>query len=272
MKLNPIPPKSAMVHRRKPQAQTLLFAALSCISILAVLALHPSASMLEPTVAAKGKPSPSPTPSNQTTSTIYDKSVDDLTFLDLRSDDLNPDLTPSGGTFGIYGTSTTNGVYDRLEGAYNSDWSLHLEDSATRWINLSLNRLSGSGPTGDYTLHARVISRCFDPSGATTGTVGWPTITTSNPNCSMHINFTIAGNDYGLIMSPYYANTGRAIVSCNALSGGQCTDWSIIPNLTQDNLVNPNPLVADLFLKGRAGKRTLVGTYSLTYRIRVTRP
>src|SRR5262249_15906942 len=135
------------------------------------------------------------------------------------------------------------------------------------------NRLTGSGPTGDYTLHGRVISRCFDPTGVTQNTVSWSNITTSNPNCSMHINFNVAGNDYGLIMSPYWASTGRAVVSCNALSGGQCVDWSIVPNLTQDNVINPNPLVAVLLLNApHNGKQTLVGTYSLTYRIRVTRP
>jgi len=234
--------------------------------------MQPSTQLTVTTVEAKGKPSPSPTPSHQTTSTIYDKSVDDLTFMDLRSDDLNPNLTPSGGAFGIYGTSTTNLVYDRLEGAYWSDWSLHLEDSATRWISLTLNRLSGSGPTGVYPLHARVISRCFDPTGQTQDTVGLPSITTANPNCSMHINFTVAGSDYGLIMSPYYQDTGRATVYCNTVSGGQCVNWSIVPNLTQDSVINPNPLVADPFLKGRAGKLTLVGTYSLTYRIGVTQP
>src|SRR5690242_15599141 len=122
------------------------------LGTLVVLAYQP-APHLQYIAAAAAKPSPSPTPSNNTTSTIYDKSVDDQTFLDLRSDDLNPDLTPTGGSFGIYGTSSTTNVVDRLEGYQNSDWSLHTEDSATRWISFSLNRLTGSGPTGDYVLH-----------------------------------------------------------------------------------------------------------------------
>jgi hypothetical protein len=223
--------------------------------------------------AARGKPSPAPTPSNNTTSTIYDKSVDDSTFLQLRSDDLNPDLTGSSGAFGTYGTSTSNSVLDRFEGYNNSDWSVHLENSSTRWIGLTLSRLTGSGPTGDYNLHGRVISRCFDPTGATTDTVGWSSVTTSNPNCSMHINFTIAGTQYALVMTPYQENTGRALVSCNVVSGGQCVDWTIVPNLTQDNVVNPSPTVADLFsIAPHNGKQTLVGTYYLTYRVHLTRP
>lgn len=214
------------------------------------------------------KPTPTPTPS--VTSTIFDKTVDDTTFLQLRSDDLNPDLSPSGGAFGIYQTSSITGV---LSLVYNSDWDLHLENSTTRWINLTLNRLSGSGPTGDYALRARVISRCFDPTGATTNTVSWSSINTSDPNCSMHINFVLGGTQYALIMSPYYTNTGRSIVSCNVVSSGACVDWTILPNLVQDGVINPNPTVANLYsVDPHNGKLTLVGTYYLTYRIHVTFP
>ena len=263
------------ISKRSVRRNSILLVATFCITAVGFLAAPPTAQMQErvTTTAQGAKPNPSPSPSPNVTSTIYDKSIDDNTFLELRSDDLNPDLTPSGGTFGTYGTNATNSVLDRFEGAYNSDWSLHLENSTTRWIGLTLNRLTGSGPTGDYSLHGRVISRCFDPTGATTNTASWPSITTSNPNCSMHVNFTIAGVNYALIMSPYYANTGRAIVSCNVLSSGQCVEWSVVPNLTQDSVVNPNPTVANLFsFAPHNGKQTLVGTYTLTYRIRLTFP
>lgn len=246
-----------------------------CISTFGLFAAQTTAQTQERLAAAaeRGKPTPSPSPSPNTTSTIYDKSTDDTTFLDLRSDDLNPDLTISSGTFGTYGTNSTNNVIDRLEGYNNSDWSLHLENSSTRWIGLTLNRLTGSGPTGTYNLHGRVISRCFDPTGATTDTTNWRSITTSNPNCSMHVNFSIAGTDYALVMTPYQANTGRAIVSCSVLNGGQCVEWNIAPNLTQDSVVNPNPTVAILFsIAPHNGKQTLVGTYALTYRMRLTFP
>ena len=266
------------IHTQAPTTsyspiRSLLFVTLFCLSFLLLVALQPSTRVsLGEQVHAKGKPSPSPTPTplTQTTSTIYDRTADESAFVDIQSDDLNPDLSPTGGPFGIYGTSATNNVVDHLEGAPYSDWSLHLEDSATRWISLNLNRLSGSGPSGLYVLHARLITRCFDPTGNTTNTFGFPAITTSNPNCSMHLNFSIDGNGYGLIMSPYYADTGRATVTCNAVIGGVCADWSIDPNLTQDSVINPNPLVADLFLRGKGGKLILVGTYSLTYRIHLT--
>jgi len=259
--------------RRSFRGNSILLLAAFCITTVGLFASQSTAQMHELFRAASPLGKPTPVPSTNTTSTIYDKSLDDSTFLGLRSDDLNPNLTASGGTFGIYGNSTTNSVLDRFEGSNNSDWSLHLENSSTRWIGLTLNRLTGSGPTGDYTLHGRVISRCFDPTGATTNTVSWAGITTANPNCSMHVNFSIAGTDYALVMTPYQANTGRAIVSCNVLNGGQCVEWNIVPNLTQDSVVNPNPTVADLFsIAPHNGKQTLVGTYALTYRIRLTFP
>lgn len=255
------------IHRR------VLLVLSACLALAIVGATQQLTAPGSDIASAASKPTPTPTPSNHTTSTIYDKSEDDSTFLQLRSDDLNPDLTASSGAFGTYGTSITNSVVDRFEGYNNSDWSVHLENSTTRWIALTLSRLTGSGPTGDYTLHGRVISRCFDPTGVTTNTVGWSGITTSNPNCSMHINFAIAGTQYTLVMTPYQANTGRALVSCNVVSGGQCVDWSIGPNLTQDNVVNPSPTVAALFsIAPHNGKQTLVGTYYLTYRVHLTRP
>ena len=224
-------------------------------------------------LSANAKPTPTPTPSRDVTSTIFDKTVGDTTFLQLRSDDLNPDLSFTGGGFGRYQSSTATGVVSDFEGYQNSDWDVHLENSATRWINLTLSRLSGSGPTGDYTLHARVIARCFDPTGVTTNTLSWSSITTSNPNCSMHVNFVIGGTQYGLIMSPYYANTGRSVVSCNVVSSGSCVDWTILPNLVQGNVINPNPTVANLYsVDAHNGKMTLVGTYYLTYRMHVTYP
>jgi hypothetical protein len=51
-------------------------------------------------------------------------------------------------------------------------------------------------------------------------------------------------------------------------------DWSIGPNLTQDNVVNPSPTVAATVFQfaPHNGKQTLVGTYYLTYRVHLTRP
>lgn len=212
------------------------------------------------------------TSSTNITTTIYDTNLDGSVSL-LQSDDLNPDLSATGGAYGIYQRSDITGVIDRLEGFQNSDSDLHLENSTTRWISLTLSRLSGSGPGGAYFLHARVISRCFDPTGATTNTVNWSSITTSDSNCAMRVNFVIGGTQYTLVMSPSYANTGRAVVSCNLASGGSCVDWSVATNLTQDGVINPNPGVANLYsIAPRNGKQVFIGTYYLTYRMHITYP
>jgi len=115
-----------------------------------------------------------------------------------------------------------------------------------------------------------VGSICFDPTGATTNPQNWFNITTSDPNCSMSVKFTLSGTLYKLVMSPFYANTGRAIVSCTQASGASCFAWSVLPNLTQSS-INPNPTVADLYFASKSGFK-LVGTYTLTYCVNVTYP
>jgi len=132
----------------------------------------------------------------------------------------------------------------------------------------------GTGPlSGTLYLHARVISRCFDQSGATTNGVSWFNITTSNSNCSMRVNFIHDGRQYALVMSPLYANTGRSVVTCTQASGNACLAWTILPNLTLST-VNPNPGVANLYsVDPKNGKATLAGTYNLTsYRVDVKYP
>ena len=207
------------------------------------------------------------------TSTIFDTSSDGLSLLQLRSDGLNPDLTATGASYGTYQTSSPTSVLSRFETYNSSDWSVHLENSTSRWVSLTLTRLSGSGPTGTYVLPARVISRCFDPTGATTNTVSWLTITSSDSNCSLRVNFVVGGTQYTLVMGPNLAGTGKAVVSCNVVSGISCADWTVVPNLTEDAVINPTPAVANLYsIAAHAGKQTFIGTYYLTYRARVTYP
>ena len=229
-----------------------------------------------PNTKAQGKPTPYPT--YNVTSTVYD--FDSLSNpLQLQSDDLNPNLTGTGGLYGIYKTDSSTNVISRIDddscsNSNNCDWGLYMDNSTSRSYRFTLSRLSGSGPTGTYSLHGHLHSVCFDPTGATTNTVNWFNITTSDPNCSMRAVFTLNKTNYVLVMSPRWDSpqpTGRAIVTCTQVSGSSCFGWTIAPNLTQST-TNPNPTVANLYSLNRNGTLNFIGQYALTYSVNVTYP
>ncbi|MFN2454291.1 MAG: hypothetical protein ABR577_08725 [Pyrinomonadaceae bacterium] len=217
--------------------------------------------------AQKGKPTP--VPIYDVTSTISDYQADGITSHHLQSD-----------LFGSYKTDSATNVVSRLDSGDNSTWNIYMQESTTRGVYVTFNPISGNGLpnplSGTKYLHARVISRCFDPTGLTTNTASWFNITTSNPNCSMRVNFTEdgTGTQYSLVMSPLFDNTGRSIVRCTAVSGSTCSAWTITPNLGSPSIVNPNPGVANLYSANpKNGKLTLVGTYRLdSYHVNVTYP
>ena len=254
--------------------QSMLLAASLAALIISIVAIAAPrrATVQGASATVRGQGKPTPTPAYNLTSTIYD--FDTLgSPLQIQSDDLNVNLTGTGDSYGIYQTDSATNVFSQFTNS-ESTWNLAAGGSTSRSVNLTFSRLTGSGPTGGpNSLHANVISRCFDPTGATTNAVNWFAITTSDPNCSMRVNFTLSGTQYALVMSPTYSNTGRAIVSCTQVSGSSCFGWSILPNPTQSSTINPNPTVANLYsVNPRNLKETFVGTYTLLYRASVTYP
>jgi hypothetical protein len=250
------------------------------VSIMAMAPLHAANAHVSPAVAApnvqRGKPTPIPQYDVTYTMNDFDSLFNPL---QLQSDDLNVNLTATGGTYGIYQTAPATNVISRIDGdgcvGNNCDGSLYLDDSTNRTYRLTLNRLSGSGPTGTYSFHGHIHSVCFDPTGATTNTVAWFSITTSNPNCGMRVRVPLNNMNYVLLMNPRYDSpqpTGRAIVTCTQqLPGGSCVAWTIAPNLTQSS-INPNPTVANLYSISKNGTYNFVGQYTLTYSMNVTYP
>jgi len=263
--------------------QRFLLALALAALIMSIVALAPrhSATAQVPAAAPKaGKQNAKPTPIPQynVTSTIYD--FDSLfSPLQLQSDDLNVNLTGTGGLYGIYQTNSPTNVTNRIDGdgcvGNNCDGGLYLDDSMTRAYRLTLSRLSGSGPTGTYSFHGHLHCVCFDPTGATTNTVDWFSITTSNPNCGMRVRVPLNNTNYVLLMNPRYDSpqpTGRATVTCTQqLPGGSCVAWTIVPNPTQSS-INPNPTVANLYSISKNGTYNFVGQYTLTYSLNVTYP
>jgi hypothetical protein len=195
------------------------------------------------------------------TSTVYDTDLN-LNALLLQGDDVN------AAGLSTYTTSSTSGVISQIDGYGQDEWDLWLQNSS-RGFQLTLTTKSGSSvngfPTGPYLYSGRLVSRCFDPTGATTNPYAWVAITSADPNCAMRVNFTYGGTQYTLVMGPTYSGTGRAEVYCNVLSGTGCIDWTIVPNLNAAN-------VANLYAISKSGKETFVATCKLTYRVHVTYP
>ena len=266
------------MHRPK-----FLFAASLAAFILSIVTLVPSQGAKTQgaaDVAARGGPSGKPTPIPQYNVTYTINDFDSLfSPLQLQGDDLNVNLTATGGTFGTYQTDSATNVTSRIDGdgcaGNNCDGSLYLDNSTNRSYRLTLNRLSGSGPTGTYSFHGHLHCVCFDPTGATTNTVDWFSITTSNPNCGLRVRVPLNNTNYALLMNPRYDSpqpTGRATVTCTQqLPGGSCVAWTIVPNPTQSS-INPNPNVANLYSIAKNGTYNFVGQYTLTYSMSVTYP
>jgi hypothetical protein len=250
----------------------LLFLGLSCWATIrqqaAVQQGNSNGSLAAATsaMAAKGGGKPTPTPTPNVTSTIFDTSSTGDPLL-LQSDDLYAGGAPG---YAAYSTSAITGVVSLIDGYNYDDWNLTLNGS-TRGFYLTLNPVSGAAglPSGTSFYSGRMISRCYDPTGATTNTYSWFNITGANPNCAMRLNFSYLGNGYTMVMSPIYPGTGKAEVYCNASgSSGSCADWTILPNLNA-----PSATIANLYsVDAHNGKETLVGAYHLTFRIHVTYP
>ena len=265
------------MYRKRFLLAVLLVASIA--SVVVVTSHHGVTAQSASAAAAPGgqKVKPTPAPVYNVSSTIYD--FDSLNnSLQLQSDDLNVNLTGTGQPYGIYQTDSSSNVISRLDGqgecSTECTWDIFTDSSTSRSIKLTLSRLSGSGPTGTYSLHAHVHSHCFDPTGATTNPQNWFNITTSEPNCSMKVVFTIGRTNYFLVMSPLYDSpqpTGRATVTCTQVSGNSCFAWSVVANLTQ-SAINPNPTVANLYSANRNGTYNFVGQYTLTYGANVTYP
>jgi hypothetical protein len=266
------------MHRQKILLAALLAAFI--VSIIVITPRHTATAQGAAAASAQGGQGGKPKlpPQYDVTSTIYD--FDSLfNPLQLQSDDLNVNLTATGGTYGIYQTDSSTNVANRIDGdgcvGNNCDGSLYLDNSTNRSYRITLSRLSGSGPTGTYSFHGHLHCVCFDPTGATTNTVDWFSITTSNPNCGMRVRVPLNNTNYVLLMNPRYDSpqpTGRATVTCTQqLPGGSCVAWTVVPNPTQSS-INPNPAVANLYSISKNGTYNFVGQYTLTYSLNVTYP
>lgn len=211
----------------------------------------PTSPRLEPgTMLAAKAPPPPPTPN--VTSTLYDADASGAALL-TRSDDFN------GATSATY--TAVNNITSHI-GA-DGGWQLYLGRQSARTIRLTLASQGIPLPDGNYSSSVEVYSGCFDASN-TKISILTMTVAAVYGNCSFGVDFSRGKTKYKLVMSPTSAGTGRAIVTCNAVGGGYCTNWTIAPN---PNVANAG--VANLYTYANNGALVYYGTYHNSYSVTV---
>ena len=212
------------------------------------------------------------------TTTIFDTDSTGAQVL-LRSDDYNG---VGQATYSSGGTTGNNGTNSLLES--NGELQLSFASGSPRgfWMtpNQPINSLQPVGPPAGVYFHpAKINSACKDSNG---NIVPFENLVNGSGTCGLGADFVYNGVEYKLLSnaSGYPdegANctktgcppTGRAQVTCNAVSNNKCVSWTITPNPSL-----PNATVGSLFqyTGGRTAPWTFVGQYYHTFRINVTFP
>ena len=221
---------------------------MTCLAVLALTAL-----------ASAAKPYCPPSPS--VTTTIHDFDISGAQLL-LRSDDYN------GTGEASYSAALDPNLTSTI---YCGWWSLRMYSQSVRtvWITPddAINTSQPPAPSaGYYWVDVEGASKCYDQN---LNLVYYQNILTSSNNCGLNFDFGYNGVKYKLSMSPSLPApgpaTGVATVTCNSVSGGQCVNWTITPNLNAANAT-----VANLYYYARGGKLTFIGQYYNTFRIDIT--
>jgi hypothetical protein len=257
------------MHRQRFFLTALLGALVSSIGAIAP----------QPTAMARAAASASPQKkaSAKTTATLHDYDALGATLL-LRSDDYN------GVGQASYPASSSHGSF--LINTIGDAWNLNLAQQSLRAVYITPNdpidNLQPPGPPAGYHSEAVVRCGCFDQN---TNIVPLANVVTSSGNCTLGLNFNSGGTSYKLLMSPFPLSgngtfpptcpstgcpaTGLVTVTCNAVSNGQCVDWTVEPNVTA-----PNANVANLYRLSSTGPRSttwvFLGQYYNSFRIGLT--
>lgn len=170
-----------------------------------------------------------------------------------RSDDYN------GAGAATY--TAVNSVASRI--STDGIWQLLLANQTARRVYLVLASQGMPIPDGYYSASVEVFSKCFDQNNVQVSLRTIP-VGGSNGNCSFGVDFSSGRTKYKLAMSPVYAGTGRALVTCNTASGGNCVDWTIVPNMNVSNAG-----VANLYHFANNGSLILDGAYHNWYSVNV---
>lgn len=202
-------------------------------------------------------------PSPAVTTVIHDFDISGKQLL-LRSDDYNG--TGEASYSAALDPNLTNNIYCGW-------WSLRMYSQSIRTVYITpddaINSSQPAGPQpGYYSVYVEAASKCYDQN---LNLVYYQNILTSSTNCGLNFDFGYNGVKYKLSMTPSLPApgpaTGVATVTCNLVNSGQCTNWTLTPNLNAANAT-----VANLYYYAKGGKLTFIGQYYNTFRIDLTNP
>ncbi|HSE38719.1 MAG TPA: hypothetical protein VLG74_15570 [Blastocatellia bacterium] len=254
--------------------QRFLLAALLAALIPSIGAMAPGHSAAaEPAQRASGASKPAPTTINVTT-TVYDFDASGAEQLLMRSDDYNGTGQATYTT--IDGCGSTPCLFSGINSKGAWQLNLYRQSVRTLWItpNVAIDGSQPAGPpAGYYWQNVEAYCQCYDQSG---NIVPFQNLSNGSNNCSLGVVFhypngSSQGAKYKLVMSPHLPAagpaTGLASVACNAVSSGQCVNWTITPNTAAANAT-----VADLYYYNNKGALVFVGQYYNTFRINASNP
>ena len=201
------------------------------------------------------------------TTTVHDFDLSGAELLE-RSDDYN------GTDQAVYSNALNPGVAAMINvaGVWHLDLFNQRTGVRTLWItpNDVYNSTATSAPTAAYYWKSvETYSACRDQNG---NIVPFQNVVTSSDNCSMGVDFNFNGGVYKLFMGPSLPGpgpaTGVVTVTCNSTSGGQCVNWTIVPDTNA-----PNANVANLYAAGGSKNPwVFIGQYYNSFRITSTKP
>jgi len=224
--------------------RTIVTAALVISAACSDQAVMPISPPFGAASAAKAPPQP---PAPIVTSTVYDADASGAALL-TRSDDFN-------GT-GSATYTTANNITSHI--SESGAWVLYLGNQTARTIRLALASQGIPLPDGNYSSNVELYSQCFDSSTTQISILAMAAGAIYG-NCSFGIDFSSGNTKYKLVMSPKFAGTGSAMVTCNAVAGAYCTRWTIVPN---PNAANAG--VANLYTFSQS-RGTVLLVYDGTY-------
>ena len=157
----------------------------------------------------------------------------------------------------------------------SGDWILDTRSSTTRTALVDLRSPVPNGgaqaPFAWQDVPVRIIAQCHVALAGSFSAMAL----NQTLSCPMFVRFTYAGTDYRLAMSTGpslaidYTETNNALVTCNAVTSGNCVNWTIAPTTQAGGAVEN---VARLQRFGNGGKLTNLGDFYVTFNFTITNP